>query len=84
MRIAMLLLAFAISSPTFAFSDDAKSADPGADKDKLICKREVPIGSLIPTRKVCLTKAQWTQRELDGNREARKMVEDGTTRQMSN
>lgn len=83
MRIVMVLLAFAVSSPALA-GNDAKAGQPGADKDKLICKREVPIGSLIPTRKVCLTKAQWTQRIEDGNREARKMVEDGTTRQMSN
>ena len=82
MRIAALVLAAAIAFP--AFAAPAKSDQAGADKDKLICKREIPIGSLIATRKVCLTQAQWTQRIEDGNRETRKMMEDGTTRQTSN
>ena len=45
-------------------------------KEKLICKREVPIGSLIPTRKICLTQSQWDQRGRDGNEQARKMMYD--------
>lgn len=81
MRIAAILLSAAIITPAVAADNKAK---PGADKDKLICKREIPIGSLIASRKVCLTQAQWTQRIEDGNREARKMMEDGTTRQTSN
>lgn len=80
MRIAAILLAAAIAAPAFA----ANTAKTDADKDKLICKREIPIGSLIASRKVCLTKAQWDRRIEDGNRETRKMMEDGTTRQMSN
>ncbi len=80
MRIAAILLAAAIVSPALA----AEKTKPGEDKDKLICKREIPIGSLIASRKVCLTQAQWTQRIEDGNRETRKMMEDGTTRQTSN
>ena len=82
MRTLALLLAAIVFLP--ANSALADSAKAGADKEKLVCKREVPIGSLIATRKICLTKAQWTQRIEDGNREARKMVEDGTTRQTSN
>ncbi len=80
MRIAAILLSAALISPAIA----ADTAKPGEDKDRLVCKRETPIGSLIATRKVCLTKAQWERRIDDGNRETRKMMEDGTTRQMSN
>jgi hypothetical protein len=83
MRIAALVLAAAVAFPAPAASPNANQ-QVGADKDKLICKRETPIGSLIATRKVCLTKAQWERRIEDGNRETRKMMEDGTTRQMSN
>lgn len=80
MRIAAILLAAAVISPAIA-ADEAK---PGDGKDKLICKREVPIGSLIASRKTCLTKAQWVQREKDGNEEARKMIYDNQGRPTSN
>jgi predicted secreted protein len=79
MRILAILLAVGVAAP--ALADQPK---PAADKDKLICKREVPIGSLIASRKMCLTKAQWTQREEDGNRETRRLMEENTTRQTSN
>jgi Spy/CpxP family protein refolding chaperone len=81
MRLLAILLAAAVISAAAAATDKAK---PGADKDKLICKREIPIGSLIATRKVCLTQAQWTQRIEDGNRETRRLMEENTTRQRSN
>jgi hypothetical protein len=73
------MLAVALSVPVLA--TDAKSAkEPGADKDRLICRREVPVGSLIASRKVCLTKSQWEARARDGNEEARKMVYDNQGR----
>ena len=79
MRIIALLLAVAVATPALA-----DKANVGADKDKLICKRETPIGSLIASRKTCLTRAQWVQREKDGNEEARKMIQDNAGRPTSN
>lgn len=76
MRIAAILLIAALASPALA----ADAAKPGADKDKMVCKRETPIGSLIASRKRCMTKAQWAQVEKDGNEEARKMVYDNQGR----
>jgi len=60
----------------------AQPAAPDATepKEKLICKREVPIGSLIASRKICLTKSQWEARAKDGNDQARKMVDDNAGR----
>jgi hypothetical protein len=80
MRIAAILLAAAVVSPALA----AEQPKPADDKDKMICKRETPVGSLIASRKVCLTKAQWVQREKDGNEEARKMIYDNQGRPTSN
>jgi hypothetical protein len=74
--IASLILAvlFSAGAPPGA----AASADkPGEGKEKLICQREVPIGSLIATRKVCLTASQWEQRRVDGRNAAYKMMMDG-------
>lgn len=70
MMLALALLAMA--------QGDAGLAEPG--KERLVCRRETPIGSLIPRRKMCLTKTQWEQRERDGNDEARKMAYDNMGR----
>ena len=62
----------------------AADPKPGADKDKLVCKREVPIGSLIASRKRCMTKAQWDALERDHNEVARKMIYDNMGRPPGN
>lgn len=73
MRLSAILIAVALAAPAAA----AEQPKPAPDKEALICKREVPIGSLIASRKMCLTKAQWQKRADDGNATARGLVEDG-------
>ena len=68
-----MLLSLAVLLLFAGQSQEQAEAEP---KEKLVCKREVPIGSLIPTRKICLTKTQWEQRGRDGNEAARKMMYD--------
>jgi hypothetical protein len=84
--LALLPLAVTISAPLFAQA--AEGTTPGApapeDENKLICKREVPVGSLIASRKVCLTKRQWAERERVGNDVARQMIQDNQGRPTSN
>jgi hypothetical protein len=53
-------------------------------KERLICRRETPIGSLIATRKVCLTKSQWESRARDGNEASRKMAYENMGRPSCN
>jgi hypothetical protein len=77
MRCVAVLLAAALFAPAAAEPPAARPDAPGAGKDKLICKREVPVGSLIASRKVCLTRDQWRKRADDGNAIARGLVEDG-------
>lgn len=72
LRISLLILALTMSAQ--ALSAD-KPAQPAAGEDKLICKREVPIGSLIASRKRCMTKAQWERMAEDQQYETEKMVE---------
>ena len=75
MRIVVAaLIAIAAGGAVYA-AEQPNAAKP--DKDPLICKREVPIGSLIATRKMCLTKKEWQKRADDGNATARALVEDG-------
>ena len=79
MRLALYLFLLA-SAPALAIdrSTEPRSSEPV--KDKLVCKREVPIGSLIASRKMCLTKTEWRKRTDDGNATARRLIEDGTSR----
>jgi hypothetical protein len=73
MRIAIAMLLIALSAPTLAA--DPKGAADTKDDNRVICRREVPIGSLIASRKVCLTKAEWQERAVRGNDEARRQME---------
>ena len=81
MRIAPTMLLIALGAP--AFAADTKTAS-AKDDNRVICRREVPVGSLIASRKVCLTKSQWEERATRGNEEARKQVEDNTSKQSGN
>ena len=84
MRSLIILLALA-SAPALAGGSEGAASDKKVDgQERLICKREVPIGSLIASRKVCLTKSQWVERERTGNEEARKMIYDNQGRPTSN
>ncbi len=73
----MLFAVFALALAAPTGPDAPQPAKPGADKEPLVCKREVPVGSLIASRKICLTKTQWRKRADDGNATARGLVEDG-------
>jgi hypothetical protein len=76
--IATTLFALLLAAP------ETSAADAPDPKDQLVCKREVPIGSLIASRKVCLTKSQWEARAKNGNEEARKQVYDNAGRPACN
>jgi hypothetical protein len=73
MSLVAVLVAAALAMPAMAMEDPK----PGADKEPLICKREVPVGSLIASRKLCLTKTEWRKRADNGNATARGLVENG-------
>ena len=84
MRLSVACLTLAVTLPVASFapaqSEDVKSEAPAPVKEKLICRREVPIGSLIASRKTCMTKLQWAKAERDGNEAGRRMVEDNRPR----
>lgn len=87
MRFPLACLALAVTLPAPLFAQDAGSAagaEKPAEKEKLVCRRETPIGSLIATRKICLTKTQWAERERVGNDVARQMVQDNQGRPSGN
>lgn len=76
-----LLLGLLIGVPVIAAEPPAAQSNDA--RDKVVCRREVPVGSLIATRKRCLTKSQWEQEARDGNETARRLMEDNVGRDFS-
>jgi hypothetical protein len=37
------------------------AVDPKKDPNKMICRREVEIGSLVKTRRTCHTRKEWSE-----------------------
>jgi hypothetical protein len=57
MRVLLAAAAIAlIAGPVLA----AETWADGAGEEKLICKKELEIGSLVRKKKTCLTAKQWT------------------------
>jgi hypothetical protein len=52
--LAVALAAFAPGSAA------ASSAGTGADGDKVVCRSEVPTGSLVTRRKICRPQSEWS------------------------
>ncbi|MBS0502326.1 MAG: hypothetical protein JSS55_00700 [Proteobacteria bacterium] len=80
MRIATTLLILAFSAPAFAADTKPQAGKAGGSDNPVVCKREVPIGSLIASRKVCLTKTEWEARSVRGNEEARRQAFENMAR----
>lgn len=58
----------------------AETAKNGEGDQRVVCRRVDVTGSLIKRGRVCRTVAQWRQITENGNYNARKMVEEGTTK----
>ena len=55
--------ATATEAPTPAPTDaQVQAAEKKAEKDRVVCRREIPVGSHRP-KKMCLTKGQWQEWE---------------------
>src|SRR4051795_3669460 len=73
MKMILALAAFAMGSA--AFAEDVKPADQaqqGAEAPKTerkICRREETSVGLYGSRRVCLTAAEWRQRDHEGSDE---------------
>jgi hypothetical protein len=89
MRIlAIAIVSLSIMAPAYALtaqpgapeappSDTTKAAD---GDDRVVCRRVDVTGSLIKRGRVCRTVAEWRRITENGNYNARKMVDEGTTR----
>lgn len=67
-RLPLLALATLVAGSAAAQQPAPKQ--PSGKAEKPICKREAPIGSMIPTRKECHTRAEWDRMARDNRADA--------------
>jgi len=78
MRFALVFAAAAvIAAPAFA----ADTWSDGAGKEKLICKKEAEIGSLVKKKKTCLTAEQWKRVAEGAQAMTERMQDESRTKQ---
>ena len=73
MRVAALvallpLTALVLSAPSFARPDDnppEKAKKKARDPNETVCEDEEVLGSRLAVRRVCLTRAQWAEKQRD-------------------
>ena len=80
MRIATVLLLLTVSAPAFAADNKPQAGKQGGSDNPVVCRREVPIGSLIASSKTCMTKTEWEARATRGNEEARRQMDENAAR----
>ncbi len=76
MALGLLVLAgVAMPQPqqTASVIPAARPATTTAPAEKMICRRSANIGSNIPSRKICYTKAQWDMLSRDSQSMKRSM-----------
>ena len=61
-----LFVAAFMAQSTAAVPAKVASVDP---QDKVTCRREAPIGSLIPSKKTCHTRREWETLNANGRRD---------------
>lgn len=76
MRRSLALVLVLVATPLAAAPMPKPSELAAAAPDAKICKRETPVGSLIASRKVCLTAKEWQERARNGNEIARNLVDE--------
>ncbi|MBX9796886.1 hypothetical protein [Sphingomonas sp.] len=69
MKRVVALGLFALLATDLSIAASAQTAGTPPAKEKLICRREAPIGSLIESRKTCKTREEW-QKLADLSRES--------------
>ena len=71
------------STPAPPITTEAKGSDVDPE-DRVRCRRVEVTGSLVKRGRVCRTVREWRTISENGNYNARKMIEDATSRQRSN
>lgn len=77
-------LAFTQAADTAPVTETQASDDPSDPDNRVRCRRVEVTGSLVKRGRVCRTVREWRTISENGNYNARKMIEDGTSKQSGN
>lgn len=69
------------ASDTGAPADTTQAKSAQDDDSRVRCRRVEVTGSLVKRGRVCRTVREWRESSSNGNDNARKMIEDSTSRQ---
>lgn len=62
--IVLIAIALSAAAPAGQAAVEGGASATSADRTngaKRLCRREVPVGSIMPGKRICLTSAQWSQ-----------------------
>lgn len=79
-RVGYSALVSALAACATPVTAKPEAGTAGGSGNPVICKREVPIGSLIASRKICMNKSEWDARATRGNEEARRQMDENAAR----
>jgi invasion protein IalB len=73
--LAAILLAIPAAAQTSTTTGPAPAAasDKAEDPNKMICEKQEVIGSRLGTRRVCRTRAQWADLQLQDRQEVERV-----------
>ena len=77
MRSLIMLAALSLlTAPALADPTTSAPAKPAkGSPEEVVCHREAPTGSLVPSKRICMTRAQW-QAQADVARSQTQDMED--------
>ena len=77
MIISTGFLALAMMADAAATAPATSTAAPIDPMEKVICRRTYETGSLVKSKRVCLTKREWVFADEKGRKLAEEIVRDG-------
>ena len=67
MRLSIAVVAAVALIPATASAEQNKSA--AKDPNRIICEKQEVLGSRLATKKICMTRAQWADLQLQDRQE---------------
>ena len=77
LAVLTLVLTVGAAQPLASTAFETAASTSINSKPALVCRREAETGSIIKTRKMCLTRAEWARRSDDAQCETRRMLNLG-------
>lgn len=77
--VALLFFSSAASAQQVPVAASAAAPTVAVEKPKLICEKQVEMGSRLAAKRICATKEQWAQRRADEQLRAQRSQAGGNS-----